>query len=519
MKPYRKRHIYLALCFASWGCASHAIEFEDVTTTAGIVATHSAPVESCGQAIADVDGNGWLDFFTTGHDQPNTLFLNQGDGTFLNAPFQNQVMTGKCSPAAFADFDNDGLADLFVACAEDEDNHLFRNTGGNGFEDVTATAGVNHLGRSEAVAWADFNEDGWLDLFVGTYPPTGDPDIEDPINWDQLYINDGDGTFTSISDTLDPEELVKTALAATFADIDNDNDLDLYVINDKLDGNTLWRNDGPGCGGWCFTDISVATGANRPVWGMGIAAEDTDLDGDLDLYFSSIAEQVYLRNDLIETGSLAFTDLSDAVNLNYDAIGWATHFLDADNDRRLDAYLASSTVFPTAAPDRFYRNSGTLHSPFFDDISLTSGDVTNDESTMGASQWDYDRDGRQDLLTCDNGEGYRLVRNITSDTGHWLALELSGTEGGGFNRDAIGTRVKVTTPDGKSQIREIASGQARGGNSSFVAHFGLGMYTSAEVLITWPDGSQREWNPPHVDDHFQLFPSQAPQMLLRTGFE
>jgi len=515
MRLFLKHRVCVWLLVGVWMPALHAIQFEDVNTAAGISASHDAMQPSCGQAVADVDGNGWLDFFTTGDGDPNALYLNQGDGTFAAAPFEDQVATSNCGPAAFADYDNDGWADLYVGCQRGEDNHLFRNTGGNGFQDVTAAAGVNHTNRSEAVTWADFNEDGWLDLFVGTYPQSSHADRSDPQNWDQLFISNGDGTFTSISDGLDPAQLVKTALAATFADLDNDGDLDLYVVNDKEDGNTLWRNDGPGCGGWCFTDVSVATGADRPVFGMGIAADDPDLDGDLDLYFSSIAEQVYLRNDLTETGSLSFTESSTAVNLDYDTIGWATHFLDADNDRRLDAYLASSRTTPAPVPDRFYRNIGGLNAPDFDDISATSGDVSDGAPTMGASQWDYDGDGRQDLLACNWNQGYRLLRNITGNAGHWLALALSGTQGHGINRDAIGTRVTVTTPDGQSQIREVASGQARGGNSSLVAHFGLGSYTSAEVLIEWPDGHLRQWIPPYVDDRFQL----SAEEVMRSGFE
>jgi len=509
----RVYNIVLLMCA---GAAQADIAFQRVSDAAGVTATHSGSIYSCGQAVADVNGDRWPDLFVTGHEDPNHLYLNLGDGSFEASPHSGQLTPADsdCGPVAFADYNNDGRPDLYMTCLGS--NFLFRNDGAAGFADVTDSAGVDQLGRSQVVAWGDVNADGWLDLYVGYYPfsdPPDPPDPEAPCPFDCLFLNDGDGTFTSISHLLDPDELAKTAFAANFTDIDNDGDMDLYVVNDRFDGNTLWRNDGPGCGGWCLTNVAVATGADEPVEGMGIAVGDTDADGDLDLYFSSTAGQgqVYLENRLSDSGALQFVNATEATGLGYHAIGWATHFIDMDNDRWLDAYLAVMNDPPLS--DRVYRNvPGQVE---FADVSAGGG-ASDPEETLGASQWDYDRDGRQDLVTCNANEGYEIYRNVTADAGDWLEVELIG--GGGVNRDAIGSRVTLTSADGLQQIREVTSGQGRAGNSMFPVHFGLGDQAIEALRVDWPDGAQTVVDAPVANSYLGLVHPDA-EVVFSDGYE
>jgi len=279
--------------------AAIAMSFEDVSAAAGFAPSFSADIPAGGIAVADFDGNGWPDIFVTGFFEPNRLFFNAGDGTFFENAAINQSLAGdRCSVTAAADFDNDGWPDLYVGCRGD-DNHLFRNNLGTGFIDVTPAELRHQPGnpqsqRTDAVAWGDIDGNGLPDLFIGIYPTSNTPDLNNPDNLDRIVLNLGNGQWQNVATGLDPATLARTALAATFTDIDGDGDVDLYVINDKLQGNSLWRNDGPGCGGWCLTDIGPASGADRPVFGMGIAVGDYDRDGMSDLYFSSIKEQVLL---------------------------------------------------------------------------------------------------------------------------------------------------------------------------------------------------------------------------------
>ncbi len=501
--------MFTAVVVFGWCTVSVAIEFSDETAATGLLAPHSASKPSCGQAIADFNQDGRLDIFLTGFTAPNRLFLQSSQASFAESPLSAALnpSTSNCGSVAAADYNNDGWPDLYLACSSD--NYLFRNDQGSGFTDVTATLQVNHRGNSETVAWGDINQDGQLDLFVGSYPSTTTPDLGNPDNLDQIWLSQADGSYLNISHLLDVATRGRTALAAQFSDLDNDGDVDLYVVNDKLQGNSLWRNDGPGCDGWCLTEVAPLTGSDRPVFGMGIAIGDIDHDGDMDLYFSSISEQVLLRNDL-DQGSLAFTEISAAAGLNFDAVGWATHFADFNNDQRLDAYLATGNIDYPYNTDRVYQGNGMA---VFKDVSLTSN-ASNAERTQGASQWDYDGDGSQDLVVCNNNSDYRLYRNVSSDTGNWLAIRLDGNTTS-INRDAIGSRIRVTDSRGLTQLRDVTSGQARGGNSSLIQHFGLGEQQQVSVSIRWPNGHRDE----HALDANQLYQFFYTEQTLLDGFE
>jgi len=485
-----------------------AIEFSDVTLSSGLLAPHATTKPSCGQAIADFDRDGREDIVLTGFLLPNRLFLQTTAGQFIESPMSSQLdQDSNCGATAAADYNNDGWPDVYLACAGN--NHLFRNDQGTGFTEVTDELQVNHAGNSEAVAWGDINQDGVLDLFVGAYPASANPDLNDPANLDQLWLSQPDGSYQNIAGPLDAATRARTALAAQFLDIDNDGDLDLYVVNDKLNGNSLWLNEGPGCDGWCLTDVAEATLADRPVFGMGIAAGDIDHDGDLDLYFSSIEEQVLLRNDL-DQGSLGFTEISTAAGLDFDAIGWATHLADFNNDAELDAYLATGNINYPVNTDRVYRSDGD---GWFEDVSVASN-ASNPQRTQGASQWDYDRDGRQDLIVCNNNVDYRLYRNVTAEHGDWIELQLDGAASD-FNRDAIGSRITLSDAQGRLQLREVASGQARGGNSSLIQHFGLGSASQVNVSIRWPNGQEDDYLL-HANERHRIFHAEQ---LHVDGFE
>lgn len=468
--------------------AVHAMSFTDVSSDSGFQPGHSAGLPAGGIAVADFDGNGFPDIFVTGYAQPNRLYFNQGDGTFTEDIDINDDLAGSdCTVTAAADYDNDGWPDLYVGCHH-ASNHLFRNVQGQAFQDVT-TAVLDHNppgpnpARTDAVTWGDINGDGLLDLFVGVYPATTSPDPGVAGNLDRILIQNDDGTWTNVAPGLDTDTLARPALAATMSDLDQDGDTDLYVVNDKDRGNVLWRNDGPGCGGWCFTDIAPASGADRPVNGMGIAIGDIDRDGLWDLYFSDNDEQVMLRGTGLDP--LTFVEHQNIAGVNLDAIGWATIFADFDNDAFEDAFLAVSHGPPgTSRFDRWYRNQGDTT---FEDVSMP---LDLDWPTQAAAYIDYDRDGRMDLVVGHWSEGYRLYRNNTSDPGNWLGLELSG--GFGVNADAVGALVILETPNGVMRRRELRAGESRGASHDKGVHFGLDDRTSAQIVIAWPDGYEQD---------------------------
>ena len=257
---------------------------------------------STGQAWGDVDGDGCPDLYVTSGQGANALWRNRCDGTFEQVEAALLAFADRESGGvSFADYDNDGDLDLYVL--QRGPNSLLRNRGDGTFEDVTAAAGVGEPGQGETAAWGDFDEDGDLDLYVVNWYYYYEENS--PLNRDTLYRNEGDGRFTDVSAWFDRPTLERPGFAGSWVDYDNDGDLDLYVVNDKTQGNPLWRNEGPGCSGWCFTEVSVATGADRPAWAMGLATGDYDRDGDLDFYYSSITEAVLLENQ-ISQGSESF---------------------------------------------------------------------------------------------------------------------------------------------------------------------------------------------------------------------
>lgn len=458
-----------------------AMVFEDISLQAGITATHRSDKAATGIAVADFDHNGFPDIFVTGYFDDSFLYMNQGNRQFVVSPFNAQINppSAKCGSVAAADYDNDGWSDLYVACFGR--NYLYRNDKGRGFIDVTMAAGVNHNSRTEAVAWGDLNGDGHLDLVVANYPDTINPDPAEPDNYDRVFFSNGDGTFTNIAHVLEQGPLLQPTLAAIISDIDLDGDQDIWIGNDKEVGNSLWRNDGPGCGAWCFTEVSTETGVFRPAYTMGVAIGDCDRDGDWDIAYSSIAEQILLEGKQAQ-GSFTFDDISIPSGFTYEGVGWGTIFFDGNNDGWEDLFLSVITVFP-GTTSRLYRNDKNAQ---FTDVTDASN-LGRDQSEMAVTWLDIDRDGLLDLVHGQINLGYKLDRNMTANTGNWIGFRLEG--GGAINRDAVGTRIKLTMMDGSEQLRELHAGESRGSNLEYMLHFGLGEDTEVQSIeIRWTDG-------------------------------
>ena len=487
--------------------------FVDVSEEAGIGALHEATWEefsgenftrgylATGQAWGDYDNDGWVDLYLTGGLNPSALYRNDGDGTFSISEHSGDVglpdvWTGG---AVWADYDNDGFKDLYVLA--NGANVLFHNEAGQGFQDVTQAAGVGDTGKGTTAAWGDYDGDGYLDLYVANWscipecPRPADPALAS----DRLYHNNRDGTFTDVSGLLNAVKLQGSAFSASFVDFDNDGDPDIYVINDKAEqpiGNVLWRNDGPGCDGWCWHDASSETRSKIVKHGMGLAVGDYDNDLDLDFYFSDMVEPMALLENL----GNQFRDASKTAGVGVgpgSVVGWGTAFFDFNNDGWLDLFLASTELiwaqdlqrpegmlFPYPNPLFQNRGDGT-----FLDVTPTSWQQ-QPKPSMGVAYADYDRDGLVDFVVGNFGQGYILYRNagLAGAENHWLTIRLEGRAP--INLDAIHTRVFVTTKDGLTRMQEVKSGSSLGAGNDTALHFGLGGSTSATVRVVWPDGTE-----------------------------
>jgi len=477
--------------------------FENVAAQVGIAQAHQLggicfPPLGSGSAWADHDNDGDIDLFVTNQGGANWLYRNDGDTDFDGLPNYTDVAltvgvddpSGNGLGAVFIDYDNDGDQDLYVT--NWGGNTLYQNqlieSGSVSFLDVTATAGLIDGGRGITSAWADFDKDGDLDVYIAKHLFC---DV-DRQSTDGFYRNNGDGTFEDIGDFLGFDQRDGLGFSPGWFDYDNDGDEDLYLVNDTLNTgnypNVLWRNDGSdGLGGWIFTDVSVATGADKAVNGMGLGLGDYDNDGWVDIAFSNILENSLLRN---VNGT--FDDVSAAAGIERaltpegeDSVTWATGFLDLDNDRLLDLfYVAGPIQGSINQPNAFFQNNGD---GTFDDISA---EVAFDDpgTARSASMVDFDGDGYVDVYIGNYGEAPLLYRNTSGDqvgANEWLQVTVAGTVS---NRDAIGTRLWLTTSDGVTQLRDITSGPTHGGGDYRAANFGLENFTSGQLTVRWPTG-------------------------------
>ena len=501
--------------------------FSDVAAETGLVLAHDigstcTPPIGSGSVWADYDNDGDPDLFVTNRGGANHLYRNEGDTSGDGLPDFTDVAIalgvddplGAGHGATFIDYDNDGDQDLYVT--NWAGNTLYQNqlqeTGSVAFIDVTATAGVADDGRAITPAWADYDGDGNLDLYLARHKECSTNDN----NRDTLFHSNGDGTFTDVTGQLCADGVAPCAqvmglgFAPGWFDFDNDGDLDLYLVNDNINSvyytNVLWRNDGPdGSGGWLFTDISALSATDISLNGMGLGIGDYDNDGWLDIAFSNIGDNWLMRN----LGDGTFMDTSANAGIQRSSysngersVTWGTAFLDYDNDGWLDLYYVSgeTSLVTYPQPNAFFANNrdGT-----FTDISATSG-LDDPRRGRSASLVDFDGDGFIDVFVGNYGEAPGLYHNngiAQGNTNHWLTVTVQGTTS---NRDGIGTRLTLTTSDGITQIREISTGPTHGGGDYRAAYFGLGQFVDGELTVRWPSGVTEVIGTVNADQALQL---------------
>ena len=459
-----------------------------------------------GSAWGDYDNDGDEDIVAVGTYQPHVLYRNNGNGTFTNVADQAGIADPRGGwGSLFADYDNDGFLDLYITrggWSGAAENTLYHNNGDGTFTDVTHTAGVADPQSSFCAAWADYDNDGFLDLYIA------DGVIGDGAA-NVLYRNNGDGTFTNIAESAGVAN-TGNSLGTAWGDYDKDGYIDLHVVNFGQ-SNVLYRNNGDGT----FTDVTSIAGMTLPVTDAFVTFFlDVDNDADLDIFISNSGSfqafiagqitgaaphdgdrQVLYRNN----GDGTFTDVTRESGL-YHAFGaMGANFGDIDSDGYLDIYLA------TGAPqmgrlerDALFRNNGD---GTFTDATLALG-LGNIGKGHGVTFGDVDTDGDVDIYVPVGGafigdQWHNLFYQNTGTGNNWLTLKLVGVKS---NRDGIGA--KVTLRVGDSVIyREVSGGCGFGSTNSLSLEIGLGKHTKVDTLeIVWPSGQ--------VDTHRNLSVNQ-----------
>ena len=546
----------LISCCAALAQEQRPIQFIDITAQAGIRFTHYKGANGIsinreefgpGVCVADFDGDGWIDvYFVNGRDlynrgisARNALYHNNGDGSFTDVTDKASVPgTGYGMGCVWGDYDNNGHPDLFVT--QFGRNVLYHNNGNGTFTDVTDKAGVAGLESGafhSGAIFFDYDHDGRLDIYVGSYVALGadarryciisgvqtscPPSVYRGSS-DALYHNNGDGTFTNMTVKANIYQPEGKNLSVGAGDYDNDGWPDLFVANDGLEA-YLYHNRGNGTfeENGLMTGMAL-TGQGRTMAAMCISLGDYDNDGNLDLYISDFQKS---SDHLWHNDGKGFDEVSDQAGITVptrEVLSFGGGFFDYDNDGWLDIFIANGHVYPeveTATPEIHYRQINTLfhnerNGKFVETTKQAGPGFDIPHVGRGVAFADFDNDGFVDVLIANNGDSPLLLRNSGNDN-HFLNFKLVRTKN---NRDATGARIKVVG-GGISQIREISGGGSYLSQSDLRANFGMGKAAHADTVeVRWPSGERQAFHDIATDKFYVLIegsPNLAPQPFAR----
>jgi enediyne biosynthesis protein E4 len=477
----------------------------------------------CGVAFLDYDNDGWLDALVLSGTRldgappgtTNRLYKNNRDGTFTDVTAKaGLTRTGWASAVTVGDYDNDGFDDLFITYHGH--NVLYRNNGDGTFTDVTERAGLRQqeVRYGGGCTWVDYDRDGRLDLFVASYlnttlerlpQPGANADCQwkgVPVNCGprglphgsiQLFRNNGDGTFTDVSQPSGMSRAARSyPMTAVAADYDGDGWPDIYVACDSTPSR-LFRNQRDGT----FREEALERGValsedGMEQAGMGVAPGDYDLDGSPDIFKTHFADDTngLYRND----GKGYFTDVTLRAGIGVETryVGWGAGIADLDNDGWPDLLLVTGSVYPEVertlpaypfrTPRLVFHNLG--NGRFEELIEQAGPGIAAVHASRGCAFGDFDNDGDVDVLVMNMNEPPSLLRNDVTGGGHWLKVLLQGVKS---NRSAIGARV-TTRYGGRVQAQDVTAQSSFYSVNDRRLHFGLGPATTADLTIRWPNG-------------------------------
>ncbi|MBV9294022.1 MAG: CRTAC1 family protein [Acidobacteriaceae bacterium] len=527
---------FLRFALLAWGLAlavpqPYAPDFRNVARQAGLIDTFPNGgavskqfiIETTGSGIAfiDYDNDGLLDLFVlSGQGGTNRMYHNEGNGRFRDVTDQLGLRSsGWAQGVCAGDYDNDGFTDLFVTYWGQ--NHLYRNIQGRHFEDVTAAAHLtqNRVRYNSGCAFTDVDSDGHLDLFVANYVKF-DPAITPkpganphcyyrgipvncgprglPFDRNLLYRNNGDGTFTDISESSGiAAPAGHYSLSVLTGDFNEDGLPDIYVACDQTPS-LLYINKGHGK----FEEEGVLRGVafdqnGKAMSGMGVDAADYIGDGHFSIFRTNFSDEFETLYRNTGGGNFDEVTLDAGLGQNTRYVGWGAGFFDFNNDGWKDLLLVNGHAFPEVESlhiDIHYRDRAILYQNLtngkFQDISQQAGPALLEKhSSRGAAFGDFDNDGAVEIAVNNQNESPSLLKQEVNPPGHWVILKLVGTRS---NRSAIGARVKLVA-NGHAQYGEIRSGGSYLSQNDLRLHFGLASATQIDNMeVHWPSGTRQD---------------------------
>lgn len=487
---------------------------------------HQIETMVSGVAVFDYNNDGLLDiFFVNGAAIPslekedirfyNRLYRNNGNGTFTDVTQQAGVAgIGYSMGVAAGDYDNDGYEDLYVTGVNH--NQLLHNNGNGTFTDVTSRAGVAGVNAKYGKTWAmsagwfDYNNDGKLDLLVVNYvgwdlgnepacsvnriPSYCSPDKYKGLP-NFLYRNNGDGTFTDVSEASGLGTQIGKGMGVAFADYDGDGYADIFIANDTF-RNFLFHNNGNGT----FSELGILAGVaysqdGKSIAGMGADFRDSDNDGRPDIFLTGMVNDTF---PLYLNRGKFFEDLTSQTGIaraSQSRTGWGNGIFDFDNDGYKDLFVACGSILdnsweidqlPAKLPNLLLRNDGGT----FEDESQVAGPALRRAAMhRGVAFGDLNNDGRMDIVTVSLNDRPEILLNDSTPTNHWLILKLEGSKS---NRDGIGAKIKIQPEPGQAQYNQLTTSVGLASSSDRRVHFGLGQAKLVRTIeINWPSGTHQ----------------------------
>ncbi|WP_245946652.1 CRTAC1 family protein [Paenibacillus cellulosilyticus] len=530
---------------------AYGISFEDVTQAAGVTFEHEKDTfdpkvsniypwlgsTGAGVAIADYNGDGWMDvyFINSKRGAANALYKNNGDGTFEDvseaAGVADVNTDGMSESVVWLDYNNSGYPSLFIGSWGK--SRMFRNNGDGTFTEITDMAGVGYRGYVNKVIALDYDRDGLLDLYLGCYFRETDDlwnlastkimhsDFERARNGGRnvLYHNNGDGTFTDVAAQLGVDDTGWT-LAAGSADLNGDGWPDIYNANDFGPDSLFLNQEGKG-----FKKVVQTRGVGDDTFkGMNVDFADVFHDGRLTNYVSNISKETYLLegNQMWhEDDDGIYRDVAEEMGVKQAGFSWGARFLDVDNSGQMSLMVTNGFISASKKKDYWF-DMGTLATtpgyivedannwPAFKDKSMSGYEkkklflndgqsfkdiaqnvgLTFTDDTRGVAAVDLWNRGTLDLVFAVQGGPARMYKSTNTTGNHWITLKLIGTPPS--NREAVGAKVTITV-NGVSTLIERDGGNSHGGQSDPRIHFGLKQATAVDrIRIEWPSGRVEE---------------------------